>query len=527
MAMNKYGRLSNSIPSTTSTTKPPKEEGTQKKMYTEEEFVANSNAARAYEDELKAYETNLDTYKKNLALYSKGPDAIKESAGDIKLTEFNVKGGKKKVVGSDSFSAEKFNADLDKSIKSGDVVDLYDKSIDPTTRRLILNSSTLSGEVKPDVYGKVSKVYIPKGTKFTNYSQIYGENFNPEEYYKASKGKNFDKYLQDKGYVGRSFVARTGASMYYEKPTEPIKPTPKPIERIKGSQVKWNPIELPKATQIENKYKPLSVAEAPKEGNWNNPEPKGYKTKREVVKSREGGQDKKVSPFSTVLVPKKDGGGVRKMPAILVGKEKVETEKAKGWRYKREERQAKAFYAPKSDLGHGGYYEMGDQAFDDQGQSVDMSKVIKSDLKNIKAERSNWKQNTSLSGSEKREGLKEYRSDIKQARLSGRYAKRGDLSSAGDETWRESDKSKLTYFTPDVKKTGDSGAMSGYTSAAMQNIERIKSLNTAEGQNRLNASITKRTKSENFIKAAEDNATNRNSTQARMALFPGWGKKIK
>jgi len=311
---------------------------------------------------------------------------------------------------------------------------------------------------------------------------------------------------------------------YYNIRTKPAKkedpvPTPEPV------------IPEPVTPMPTKKAKDMVVlATVPKANepvSWEAPEPKGYKTKREVVKSREGGQGKKVSPFSTVLVPKKDGGGVRKMPAILVGKEKVETKKAKGWKYNMEERQAKAFYAPKDDLGFGGYSDMGDQAFDDQGRPVDFSKVIKSKRGDIRAAKSEFKKNTALQGSEKREAIGKYNESLRQNRRSTREVRRGDLSYMGDGMWQEGDKSKIEYFTPDREKTGDRGAMYNYKKSAQQTVDKINTLKNAESRNMLNSTLTKGLKSENFIKAAEDNATNRNSTQARMALFPGWGKKIK
>ena len=91
------------------------------------------------------------------------------------------------------------------------------------------------------------------------------------------------------------------------------------------------------------------------ETTWNDPKAEKYKTKREIVKSREGGQDQKVS-----ILSKKIGGGY----GIRTSKSGTTKEVAKGIKYKREQKAAKAFYAPKDDLGFGGYYQMTDEAFD-------------------------------------------------------------------------------------------------------------------------------------------------------------------
>jgi hypothetical protein len=60
-----------------------------------------------------------------------------------------------------------------------------------------------------------------------------------------------------------------------------------------------------------------------------------------------------------------------------------------------------------------------------------ISKAIRSDIKDIRQEKRDWKKNTSLTGADKREGAKEFRKDIKTGRLSARYANRGDLHSEG------------------------------------------------------------------------------------------------
>jgi len=564
MAMNKYGRttkmtsppdkvVKNKDGTTTTTSGrisvtmsdwiQPDKTPTPKDMISEDDYNANEakrqeviarneakykpyyDAVASYQKEQDDYKSNMGRYKEQLDIYKRGPSKPKSDPNDIKLEgNKNKKGQNINFIGSDSFSAEKFNADLDKSIKSGDVVDLYDKSIDPTTRRLILNSSTLSSRIDDDLYGKVSKVYIPKGTKFTNYNQIYGEDFNPEEFYKESKGKNFDKYIEEKGYKGRAFTARTGLMNYYDQPIEPKKPTSqmpvKPVieeekvpEKLKGEVL---PNKMPTKKVLGISMKPnLKYSKDPSvtdEDSWVPPVPS--KLNVEVDKSREGGTGGKWG------LRKKIGGdsGDKNLSSSL-------RMSITGGGGRREEKMAKAFYSPSSDLGHGGYYS----SMDDTEGSI--SKAIRSDIKNIRAEKKEWKNQTSLTGADKRAGSKEFRKDIQTGRLSARYAKRGDLHSAGTEQWEEGKNSRLKTWTADIDKKGNEGAMSGYVNAAEQNIQRIGDLRQAEVINRHNALMAGEkkhyTNQEQYIRKAEDNATNRNSTQARMALFPGWGKKIK
>ena len=251
------------------------------------------------------------------------------------------------------------------------------------------------------------------------------------------------------------------------------------------------------------------ISNLPEETTWEDPKAEKYKTKREIVKSREGGQDQKVK-----ILSKKIGGGY----GIRTSKSGNTEEVAKGIRYNREQKMAKAFYAPESVVGAGGYSSKTDDTIDDQGYSKDISKEIKSDIKNIRAEKKQYiadktkggKALDAISG----EAIGEYNKAIKTAKLASRYAKRADISASGTEgKWREGEGSKLKYFTPDYEKYSSKkveGAMSGYVEAGKQEKSRLNKLQAEEGS-----------KSYMYSKSAEDNATNRNSTSERMKKF--WG----
>ena len=251
------------------------------------------------------------------------------------------------------------------------------------------------------------------------------------------------------------------------------------------------------------------ISNLPEETTWEDPKAEKYKTKREIVKSREGGQDQKVK-----ILSKKIGGGY----GIRTSKSGNTEEVAKGIRYNREQKMAKAFYAPESVVGAGGYSSKTDDTIDDQGYSKDISKGIKSDIKNIRAEKKQYiadktkggKALDAISG----EAIGEYNKAIKTAKLASRYAKRADISASGTEgKWREGEGSKLKYFTPDYEKYSSKkveGAMSGYVEAGKQEKSRLNKLQAEEGS-----------KSYMYSKSAEDNATNRNSTSERMKKF--WG----
>ena len=252
--------------------------------------------------------------------------------------------------------------------------------------------------------------------------------------------------------------------------------------------------DLPK---LQGKISPL-----PGETTWNDPKAEKYKTKREIVKNREGGQDQRVK-----ILSKKIGGGY----GIRTSKTGSTEEVAKGIRYNREQKMAKAFYSPESVVGGGYSSKNWDDAWDDQGYSKNMAKEIKTDLKSIRQEKKDYIADKGRNPSDARG---EYNKAIKTAKLASRYAKRADISASGDEgKWREGEGSKLKYFTPDYEKYSSKkvkGAMSGYVEAGKQEKSRMNQLQGEAGY-----------KVYPWSKTAEQNVVNRNSTSERMKKF--WG----
>ena len=258
------------------------------------------------------------------------------------------------------------------------------------------------------------------------------------------------------------------------------------------------------------------ISDLPEETTWKDPQAGRYKAKYEIDKTKEGGQNgdwglhkkyKKTASGETKLVPSlrlRPSGEHKFVPA--------------GTRYNREEKMAKAFYAPESVVGTGGYSSKTDDVWKEEGSSMvqqDIPKMIKSDIKNIRAEKKQYiadktkggKAIDAISG----EAIGEYNKAIKTAKLASKYAKRADISASGDETWKAGNKSKIKYFTPDYGTDGVSkGTMSGYSAAGKQERSRMNQLQTEEGS-----------KMYPYSKSAEDNATNRNSTTERMKKF--WG----
>lgn len=249
------------------------------------------------------------------------------------------------------------------------------------------------------------------------------------------------------------------------------------------------------------------ISGIPEETTWKNPEGGKYKTKKTILKSgtpSNGGA--KLSIFTKGIKP----GGGRAMPKINTATEvQYEPGAAKG-RYNREEKMAKAFYAPESLPGTGGYSSRTEDALDDQGNPKDISKSIKSDIKSIRQEKRDY---IADKGRNSSNAIGEYNKAIKTAKLASRYAKKADISVSGDDKWREGEGSKLKYFTPDYEKLSSKkvkGAMYGYSEAGKQERSRMNQLQAEAGY-----------KSYPYSKSAEDNATNRNSTTERMKKF--WG----
>jgi len=337
------------------------------------------------------------------------------------------------------------------------------------------------------------KVDSPKWKSAIKKATIPGEKYTPSE-----EGVNRQVDIGVKEGYGETYGV---SSIRKTKETTPT-PPPNPPKKESTLDVKEpvQPIIPPKLKRDLPKLKGQASNITP-ETTWNNPDASKYKTKREIVKSREGGQDQKVK----ILSKKIDGGyGIRR--SKTVNTEDV----AKGLRYNREEKMAKAFYAPESVVGKGGYSSRTEDAWDDQGNPKDISKSIKSDVKSIRQEKRDYIAEKGINTSDARG---EYNKAIKTAKLASRYAKKADISVSGDDKWREGEGSKLKYFTPDYEKLSSKkvkGAMFGYSEAGKQERSRMNQLQAEEGA-----------KIYPYSKSAEDNAANRNSTTERMKKF--WG----
>lgn len=521
-----------------------------------------NDAMAAYQQEQDDYKAGMEQYKRATDFYNQGPEPEKEEPGSVKIS----KGGKTRK-GEDTtfesaprYSAAQSNADLKRAMKENkNIVDINDKSINPAAKKIWMEQlgEGFQQAGTANLYGRTTgKMYVDRDAinKIKSNRDIWGEDFDTVEWDKASKGKNFDKYLAQKGYKNRTFAANSDVGIYqeYRTPQMPGKPTSKmpvkpvieeePIPEKPKEKVFLDKMPTRKVLNVEStaKAKYGKLNEKIEEGEWEEPTGGKFKRKGEIQKSG------KVEAKG----PKGAGGGRSASVNLSIFSKRIKTEntkggygiqrgpgsgKSKGLRA-REEKMAKSFYAPTSEQGRGGYYSSME---DVEG---DVSKAIRSDVKDIRAERKEWKGQTSLTGSEKRAGDREmFKGDIQTGRLSARYAKRGDLRSLdvdpdnpnANELWKEGKKSKLKIYTPDLTKRGNDGAMYDYVSSAEKNIEAAKMYGENERtakSNQIRADFNKQSRKnygeEGYIQKAEDNATNRNTIKAKMENYKGWNRFV-
>ena len=507
-----------------------------------------NDAMAAYKKEQEDYAAAMDQYKRAYDFYNQGPEPEKETEGSIKLT----KGGKTRKGADVTFdaaprySAAQSNADLEKTLKENkNIVDINDKSINPAAKKIWMDQIGKNFlEDRNDLYGRIDKVYVDRDAinKIKSNRDVWGEDFDNVEWEKAAFSKNkddFEKYLDKKGYRNRTFAPKEGIGVLrkYSQPQMPGKPTSKmPLKPVveedplppKPKEPVWlDKMPTRKVLKIESTKKAEygKMNENIEEGDWQ--DPTGGKFKRKGAIQKSGKVEAKG--------PKGAGGGRSASVNLSIFTKRIKTEntrggygilrgpgsgESKGLRA-REEKMAKAFYSPESEYGRGGYYSKM------EGTEGNVSKAIRSDIKDIRAERRDWKKDTSLKGAEKRAASREmFKEDIQTGRLSARYAKRGDLKSLDTNpldaesggVWKEGQKSKLKIYTPDLTKSGDTGAMDNYVASAKKNIEAARLYQENERtakSNQMRADFNKEPrKIEGFVKLATDNAANRNTVIA-------------
>lgn len=367
------------------------------------------------------------------------PPGKKKAQQEIKVTAktpYGVSaqtGGKVKLKGvslkesEGKYTAETANSDYEKAVKGGGMVSIYDKSVDPTTRKLVLGSIGSS-----DALGKRTDIAIDKNFRAKSYEDIYGKgsNFNPEEFRAASKGTDFDKYLKQKGIsAGQSFVPQFGYQSRYETQADIKKKKETEIEQFKKevgdvSKLKLDKLPLLKPEKIATKTTGI-LRETQKteeeKPTWTNPA-------RNLVSVE--------SKFYTKSGKEKSRNVVSKA---------VENVKRKA-QYAKEEKQFKAYYgAPSSISGS----DRSGMTTEDMGKERSALKSVKKELK------ADIKKGTSIPKSELRAELKNVKKDIRATGRAQKYAAgnieaRSVYNSGKEETVVQGKKDgSARYFKPE------------------------------------------------------------------------------
>lgn len=191
-------------------------------------------------DRKMANEASWKKYEEDLKFFREGP-AVSGSDGGKSVAgkRQTVTGKEINLTGSsgERYSAEKFNKASMATMKGGGYVSIDDPSLDDTTRSLL---KELKSGSSGDAYGKVKSTYVPAGTKLSSRTDLWGGDYNREEFTKASKAGKLDDLYKKKGYdKNKSFASQVGYIDIYNEPE-------KPSDDLRGVKIDKSKLELPK-----------------------------------------------------------------------------------------------------------------------------------------------------------------------------------------------------------------------------------------------------------------------------------------
>ena len=406
-----------------------KDPNTGKITYSEKEYYASKRAKEAdaqakkvYDDEMVKYKSARDVY------YNKNINDTQKSEEGAALV--NIAGGKDRmgrtVTGEVAPSLTQAQSDkmFDARVKNKEIISINDPFITDKTRALL----------KEVNYGSdMSNAYVDK-KNYNNYKEIYGENFDPVKWRKASHKGNMDDYP-----AGRSYMAESGAWFRGATPVEPkYKPGP-PIKDINPRDVKWDEDRMDplKPTKIDYKTDGVIVPlkkEAKEALTWEAPS---------LDKRKKATHTRRTKITGSFVNDKgnyvKSKTGIENAARIKLS-DKILPNRIK---YNVEKRQSAAYYGNKT---------FGDDVI--TGSTADELKVLKQDTKdNVKR----------LKGLGETEDARNFRRDLPQIRKAIRYAEKSGVS-FDEKTGltKEGANSSIQYFKPEITKDDETGAMSGY-----------------------------------------------------------------
>ena len=399
---------------------------TAKKQYTWEDVAKNEELKSRNKAAKEKYESDVASYNKAIKLYNEGPEDTEVKDG-IKLPTAKLKGGGKATFEKDTekWSASKMNKMLAEQIKSGNVVPIDDPSLDATTRKLLKGAYGGAGD--SDVFGYTGKKYVEKGTKYSSYKDIYGEDFNPEEFRAASKSGKFDEYSKKKGYSGRVFTPKIGFYQEYGVPKNPTLPAYEKEENIDTKKLPLTKMRTLKpgetfenigtSKNVGKVIKPigkLSISEK-KESEiptWEEPSG-GVRTKTRIVKAKNQSLGDYIGGNIKYAVSKVTGGE----PGLRGGVKKTRTALIQG-KSGREAKEFKAYYgAPSSISGS----DRSGMTASDIAQERESLKGVK---KQLRADIKKATPGSLISKSDLKSELRNIRKDIRATNKAEKYAEK-------------------------------------------------------------------------------------------------------
>jgi hypothetical protein len=442
-------------------TKTPSNDGQTRKQYTWEDVSRNEDIKAKNRASKAKYESDVQAYNKAMKLYNEGinPSESTEKGGVKAFQSATVRGKKSSFdTSTERFSAASSNKMLDENIKSGKYVSINDPSIDANTRKLIMGTRMGKTGASKDMLGETSgEFYVPKGTKFSSYKEIYGEDFNPEEWDKAARSGNLDKYTKQKGLEGKAFQANTGLMERYKVPKASNQPNYEPELDIKSNELppvsKMRTLKkgeaIDKTGKITKPIEKLSISPKKEEQapEWEAPSRKYMKTKsgKKIAYNVSAGE----FIGGEINRGKQKDGSVR-LGSYLAPKSKSKV-KESGFQYNREGKMAKAYFG-------GGFEKQTTSDINEKLASIKKGKQeFRQGIKELR--KGKGTPSETLTAGERiqgyREGIKELRAEKREAKLAGKYLKKTDNQYTGAYEGKESSpRSKVKFFTPE--------AMSGY-----------------------------------------------------------------
>ena len=337
------------------------------------------------------------------------------------------------------WSAEQSNKEYADAIKKGEVVSINDPSVDPTTRKLVMGSMMSTGKVGgKDAFGDVEDVAIPKGYKASSYRDIYGSDFNPEEYRAAAASGKFDEYTKSKGYKeGQSWSPNFGTYTKYAGKKEEKSP------------------ELTKITTLPA-VKKLTPSGKLKERTFEKPELASFESPgvQKKGKASTGGTSVSMNPFAKGATSKGAAGRYVKQVVQSVGKTGGKSKDMMG--YNRQEKQFKA-YAGTSVLGES---HIGKTAQD-----------LNAYKKEYKSQRKEYRREGNA------EGVAATGMEVKQARQAEKFVK-GKQIHFNDKNYQNTT-GKTSRIAPDYRKSAENAANRNTMQAKLDAISAKPKNNTS------------------------------------------------